>query len=202
PDAASALGVDEHEGPERPRRPLPELPWRALHDQHHPGGDAASLLRPRPRRAADADGRWERRRDARSARGRGCRRRSCRSEAAVRGCDELRRGLGRPHVHHRQAERGASRLTTGGLMATATLTTQLRAHPSWATLEKHYDEIRDVHLRDLFASDPTRGERLVAEGAGLYLDYSKNRITDETIGLLLQLADESGLAERTEAMFR
>jgi glucose-6-phosphate isomerase len=80
--------------------------------------------------------------------------------------------------------------------------TPLRDRPAWRALEKHYEEIREVHLRDLFAADPGRGERLVAEGAGLYLDYSKNRITDETIGLLLQLAEESGLAERTEAMFR
>src|SRR5215471_6203025 len=87
-------------------------------------------------------------------------------------------------------------------MATATITTPLRAQPSWAALEKHHDEIHDVHLRDLFASDPTRGERFVAEGAGLYLDYSKNRVTEETIGLLLQLAEESGLADRAEAMFR
>ena len=80
--------------------------------------------------------------------------------------------------------------------------TPLRDRPAWKALEKHHEEIRDLHLRDLFAADPTRGERLAAEGAGLYLDYSKNRITDETVELLLQLADESGLAERTEAMFR
>ena len=80
--------------------------------------------------------------------------------------------------------------------------TPLRDRPAWKALEKHHGEIRDVHLRDLFADDPTRGERLAAEGAGLYLDYSKNRITDETLRLLLQLAEESGLAERTEAMFR
>jgi len=80
--------------------------------------------------------------------------------------------------------------------------TPLRDRPAWKALEKHYEEIRGVHLRDLFADDPARGERLVAEGAGLYLDFSKNRITDETIRLLLQLAEESGLAERTEAMFR
>jgi len=80
--------------------------------------------------------------------------------------------------------------------------TPLRDRPAWRALEKHHEEIRGVHLRDLFADDSTRGERLVAEGAGLYLDYSKNRITDETIGLLLRLAEESGLAERTEAMFR
>ena len=69
-------------------------------------------------------------------------------------------------------------------------------------LERHHAEIRDLHLRDLFASDPTRGERLATEGAGLYLDYSKNRVTDDTVGLLLRLAEESGLPERTEAMFR
>jgi glucose-6-phosphate isomerase len=81
-------------------------------------------------------------------------------------------------------------------------TTALRARPAWAALEQHYQEIRGVHMRDLFAADPTRGERLAAEGGGLYLDYSKNRVTDETLALLLQLAEQSGLAERTEAMFR
>ncbi len=59
--------------------------------------------------------------------------------------------------------------------------TALRERPAWAALENHYAEIRDVHLRDLFAADPGRGERLAAEGAGLYLDYSKNRVTDETL---------------------
>ncbi len=81
-------------------------------------------------------------------------------------------------------------------------TRPLRERPAWGALEKHYGEIRDLHLRELFADDPTRGERMAAEGGGLYLDYSKNRITDETVGLLLELAEESGLAERTEAMFR
>jgi glucose-6-phosphate isomerase len=80
--------------------------------------------------------------------------------------------------------------------------TPLRERPAWSALERHFDQIRDVHLGDLFAEDATRGERLAAEGAGLYLDYSKNRVTDETLGLLVQLAEESGLPERTEAMFR
>jgi glucose-6-phosphate isomerase len=80
--------------------------------------------------------------------------------------------------------------------------TPLRQRPAWTALEAHHVEVEHVHLRDLFARDETRGERLTAEGAGIYLDYSKNRITDETLALLLQLADESGLAERTEAMFR
>ena len=80
--------------------------------------------------------------------------------------------------------------------------TPLRERASWVALERHHAEIRDLHLRDLFAEDPARGERLAAEGAGIYLDYSKNHVTDETLRLLLQLADESGLPERTEAMFR
>jgi glucose-6-phosphate isomerase len=87
-------------------------------------------------------------------------------------------------------------------MSTTTTTIPLRTRPAWRALETHYEELDKVHLRDLFAGDPGRGERLTAEGAGLYLDYSKNRITDETIALLLQLAEESGLSERTEAMFR
>jgi glucose-6-phosphate isomerase len=78
----------------------------------------------------------------------------------------------------------------------------LKQRPAWAELERHYSEIADRHLRDLFAADPTRGERLAAEGAGLHLDYSKNRITDDTIDLLVGLADQSGLAERRDAMFR
>ena len=73
---------------------------------------------------------------------------------------------------------------------------------TWTTLEAHRDELVDVHLRTLFAEDPGRGERLTAEGAGLYLDYSKQRVTDETMRLLLALAEESGLRERIDAMFR
>ena len=88
-------------------------------------------------------------------------------------------------------------------MSTTTPTaTPLRSRPAWQALEQHHKQIRDVHLRDLFARDPSRGDRLTAEGAGLFLDYSKNRITDETLSLLLRLAEESGLQGRTEAMFR
>ncbi|TML73405.1 MAG: glucose-6-phosphate isomerase [Actinobacteria bacterium] len=88
------------------------------------------------------------------------------------------------------------------MSTTDATTTPLRARAAWASLERHHGAIRERHLRELFAGDPMRGERLVAEGAGLYLDYSKNRITDETIGLLLRLAEECGLAERRDAMFR
>ncbi|MGI8460541.1 MAG: glucose-6-phosphate isomerase [Solirubrobacterales bacterium] len=78
----------------------------------------------------------------------------------------------------------------------------LRSSPAWKALETHHAEIAGKHLRDLFAADADRGTSLVAEGAGLYLDYSKNRVTKETIGLLVALAEESGLAERRAAMFR
>jgi glucose-6-phosphate isomerase len=82
------------------------------------------------------------------------------------------------------------------------MNTPLTQRPAWAALKQHYEEIRDLHLRDQFAADPQRGERLTAEAVGLYLDYSKNRITDETLPLLIKLAEESGLREHIEAMFR
>ncbi|HET9177481.1 MAG TPA: glucose-6-phosphate isomerase [Terriglobia bacterium] len=73
---------------------------------------------------------------------------------------------------------------------------------AWKALQSHYEDVRNLHLRDLFASDPGRGERLTVEAAGIFLDYSKNRITDETLKLLANLAEESGLRARTDAMFR
>jgi glucose-6-phosphate isomerase len=72
---------------------------------------------------------------------------------------------------------------------------------AWKALQTHYDQIRSLHLRDLFATDSSRGERLTVEAAGLFVDYSKNRITDETVKLLIELARESGLQSRIEAMF-
>src|SRR3982074_52183 len=78
----------------------------------------------------------------------------------------------------------------------------LTARPSWKALESHYQKVRQSNLRQLFADDPKRGERLTTEAVGLYLDYSKNRITDEPLKLLLQLAEESGLRARIDAMFR
>ncbi len=81
-------------------------------------------------------------------------------------------------------------------------TIPLRERPSWKALEQHHAEIGGRHLRDLFAAEPGRGERLSAEAAGLYLDYSKNRVTDETLRLLLELARESGLEQRRDMMLR
>ncbi len=72
---------------------------------------------------------------------------------------------------------------------------------AWAALERHHSEVAEVHLRDLFAADPTRGERLVAEAAGITLDYSKNRVSDETLALLRDLAEAAGVRERIDAMF-
>lgn len=69
----------------------------------------------------------------------------------------------------------------------------LTASPAWKSLEAHHQKIRELHLRELFSGDPKRGERMTVEGVGIYLDYSKSRITDETLKLLLQLSDECGL---------
>src|SRR4051794_30200174 len=80
--------------------------------------------------------------------------------------------------------------------------TSLRESEAFKALEAHYAELAPRHLRELFDSDADRGTRLTAEAVGLYLDYSKNLVTDETLGLLVELAEARGLAERREAMFR
>jgi glucose-6-phosphate isomerase len=85
-------------------------------------------------------------------------------------------------------------------MTAKTLPTTER--PAWKALEAHYPRLRELHLRTLFQDDPARGERMTAEAGGLFLDYSKNRVTAETLRLLVQLAEESGLADRIEAMFQ
>src|SRR5258708_31983340 len=89
-------------------------------------------------------------------------------------------------------------MTTGLTPATQPLTQR----PAWKALDAHYQQFREVHLRTLFAQDPQRGERLTTEAVGLYYDYSKNRLNDETLRLLLQLAEECGLRARIDAMFR
>jgi glucose-6-phosphate isomerase len=78
----------------------------------------------------------------------------------------------------------------------------LRSRRAWTALAAHHQEVKGLHLRQLFAGDPGRGERMTLEAAGIFLDYSKNRVTDETLKLLVQLAEESGLRERIDAMFR
>jgi glucose-6-phosphate isomerase len=96
-----------------------------------------------------------------------------------------------------QSKRSPEQVTKQSMSAPA-----LRRRPAWTALEQHYQTVKDVHLRQLFAEDRKRGDRLAVEAAGIYLDYSKNRITDETLRLLLQLAEEAGLWGRIEAMFR
>ncbi len=92
------------------------------------------------------------------------------------------------------------------MMTTADATSQgpelLTQRKSWRSLQSHYKKIRGIHLRSLFAEDPARGERMTAEAAGIFLDYSKNRITDRTVKLLVRLAEEAGLRTRIDAMFR
>ena len=86
---------------------------------------------------------------------------------------------------------------------TATASTPLLTQrPAWKALQTHYETIKDRHLRDLFAEDARRGERFAVEDVGLYLDYSKNRVTDETVRLLVDLAEECGLREHIDGMFR
>jgi glucose-6-phosphate isomerase len=87
-------------------------------------------------------------------------------------------------------------------MTTTEQSAPLRSHAAWSALERHHAEVRDHHLRDLFAADPGRGERMAVEAAGLYLDYSKNRIKDDTVRLLAAVAEATGMPARREAMFR
>src|SRR5262245_26317320 len=84
----------------------------------------------------------------------------------------------------------------------STTTTPLVQRPAWQALSTHFQTIKEVHLRTLFAEDPQRGERMALEVAGLYFDYAKHRVVDQTLALLVQLAEESGLPAQIEAMFR
>jgi len=103
-----------------------------------------------------------------------------------------RREIGAVQDHGKIAQRSA----------VMTNTVPLTQRPAWKALEAHLLQIRTRHLRELFATDPERGTKMTAEGAGLYLDFSKNRVTSETVALLVQLAEESGLRQRIDAMFR
>jgi glucose-6-phosphate isomerase len=92
--------------------------------------------------------------------------------------------------------------TPGGIVTKSRRVEPLTKRKTWKALQAHYKQIKELHLRDLFADDPKRGERLTAEAVGLFLDYSKNRVTDETVKLLIELAEESDLRSRIGAMFR
>src|SRR5215510_6342439 len=111
------------------------------------------------------------------------------------GCrvgDNAHAFLGGFRLWEDESTAGQTQMTAGSPLLTA--------RPAWQALAAHHRQVRDLHLRQLFADDPTRGERMTVEAVGLSLDYSKNRITDETLRLLLQLAQESGLRARIDAM--
>jgi glucose-6-phosphate isomerase len=107
-------------------------------------------------------------------------------------------GQTRPQVRQPGLIRGTP---IGGTMSSITDVPPLKQRPAWAELVTHHERLQAQHLRDLFDADGDRGERLTAEGAGLFLDYSKNRVTDETIRLLIELARQSGLERHRDAMF-
>jgi len=116
---------------------------------------------------------------------------ACQTKAAAR--------RGGPHSKDERSARMATDAAT--VIANQGLEPLTRGK-AWKALQTHYKKVRGLHLRNLFADDPTRGERMTAEAVGLFLDYSKNRITDKTLQLLFRLAEEAGLASRIEAMFR
>ena len=117
-----------------------------------------------------------------------------------RAGDNANAFLGGFRLWDRPQQGGTAARKMKGRAMTGTL--PLTARQSWKALQAHQQKIVEQHLRSLFSEDPTRGVRLTAEAAGIYLDYSKNRVTDETLALLRRLADESGLRERIDAMFR
>jgi glucose-6-phosphate isomerase len=111
-------------------------------------------------------------------------------------------GVAQSELIHMVPASGQRKQTPGSTGAQSATAPPLRKRPAWTLLEKHYQKLKGVDLRQIFADDRLRGERLAVEAAGVYLDYSKNRITDETLRLLLQLAEESKLRDRIDAMFR
>jgi glucose-6-phosphate isomerase len=109
----------------------------------------------------------------------------------------------RPQAAHDLAQEGAPPGTQAKLRRAKMGTSEpLLKRPAWQALQAHSEKVRGLHLRSLFAEDPERGERFALDAAGIYFDYSKNRITDETVKLLVQLAEQSGLLGRIDAMFR
>src|SRR5439155_1013678 len=195
PLAAAPVGEHGHEGPEGVGRALREVARRSPFREHHPRENAARARRPRRDRRHAPPRRRGRRRGPRPLRQGRRRRERARHGAPARRRRRLRRLVeGAPRVPRGQEpDPQEGRLSRRG---------DQMSDRTWKALRDHHAKIRDVHLRQLFADDPRRGERLTVEGVGLYLDYSKHRVTDETLSLLLRLAEEAGLRERIDAMFR
>src|SRR5262249_23748805 len=113
----------------------------------------------------------------------------------IEKCRPRKSRLGRSAQPTGSAEKQRSDPMTAGIVPST-------ERPGWDALKAHYDEVRGLHLRKLFADDPRRGEQMTAEAAGIYLDYSKNRVTAQTLRLLFGLAEAVGLRARIDAMFR
>src|SRR3984885_15662562 len=118
------------------------------------------------------------------------------------GCAEKSALSCTPGVVPNNGCKGSERMPQMAAQLETPRTRSTSKHAVWQSLEDHHETMRGLHLRNLFANDPTRGERMTADAAGVYLDYSKNRINDETLKLLIELAERSGLRARIDAMFR
>src|SRR5262249_28178459 len=201
PRPATALGEHGDQGPRGVRRALHRDPRRPPHREHDARGDPARLRGARRSEAHPRPRRRGRRADARALRQGRHRPRGARCpapEGGRRGVRQVVEGAPRrDHDEERSAQEG--RLIRG---AEVPMATPVSGGPAWKALEAHHAAIRGIHLRKLFADDPHRAERFAVEGCGLYLDYSKHRVTEETVSLLLRLAEESGLRARIDAMFR
>src|SRR5690606_16177542 len=162
----------------------------ARHHQHHAAEDAAGLRRTRRRRRSAAGGRRRGARAPAALRRRGRGHRGAGATPARGG----RRGLRQVLAPVARADRREGRPGGG-------LSMRLVARPEWQALQRHAEASAGRTLRRLFDADPGRGERLAAEGAGLYMDYAKQRVDDETLRLLFALAEACGLEARREAMF-
>src|SRR6185437_14347856 len=205
-DTTPALGEYGHQGPGRVGHALRRSARGTGYDRHDSRENAARALRPRPTARRVGGGRRRRRGDTGGVpQGRGRRRRAG-DPAPARRCAIIRQILERPHGLHRNKEPSAPERRGGEVTTTmeSTVLPSMRAPtecPAWQGLAKHAESIRGRHLRTLFADEPARGDRMTLEAAGLVLDYSKNRVTDETLDLLVRLASECGLRERITAMF-
>src|SRR5450432_4161008 len=202
--AAAAMGEHRHERPCRSRHALRRDACCARHRRHDSRQDAEGLCRSRQGRRRPSARRRRRRNSDRRVPKAWRRRRRARPASATRRRRLVPEILGQPARRHQ----GQERATRGSNCPMKSEGKDLAARgaltvgAAWKALAAHHAEVGTTHLRALFAGDAGRGERLVLEAAGLYLDYSKNRITDETLRLLAALAEECGLRERTAAMFR
>src|SRR5262249_9568996 len=108
----------------------------------------------------------------------------------------------RSSVNKGKCQPGGSKTMNVAIKARRSAKKAVSKRQAWKELDEHYKKMSKTHLRELFAKDPERGERMAVEALGVYMDYSKNRITKKTLKLLLQLAEEAGLQERIDEMFR